>query len=1644
MLTKRKTIKRIAVFLTVNMLLQVFMPTVSYALTSGPSQPEFSSFEPVATTNMVNAFTGDFTYNLPVLEVPGPHGSGYPISLSYHSGGIAEEESSWVGYGWSLNAGAINRSTRGFPDDYNGEPVTYHSKTPKNWTVTAGARAATEIFGNSNAINLSVSTSIRYNNYRGFGQSTNIGVTLAKGFVSLGYGLNDGDNSFSLQISPAALMEQPDKENKKVTKRMTDKQKKEAYDKNFKNNTLRTVANNGNLSLLGSSYGILSLGEGEKPSMVPAYSGKAYNVSVRLEANGAPVPIGPFGSVYGSYSEQENVPSTTTNAFGYMYSARATKDGMMDYHVEKESNYNKRDKFLGVPFNDADIFMAAGEGISGSFRMYQKNLGYFGPRNLENDPIEILSVDPQVHLGTAPGVGASIGVGNQKLSIGDWDREVGEFYLPTNTDVDEPVFFRFNGDPGGSWGDHIVDAPERARPGNTPEIGGFNYDISAGERSGRSSYIGYNTNADMKRKTGDVYYKAYSKTHSLIEDVNRPDNAIGEFAVTNESGNQYVYALPVKNRNEKSFSYGVGGAQPGDIEENYIIKHKNDEVLQGTETNGEYASSYLLTQITTPDYVDLHQDGPTPDDFGGYTKFNYDKQYGEGETSWYKWRNPYYGLMYQRGSLSDKKDDIGAVSHGEKEVYYLSSIETKTHIAVFDTDSKARDGDGFAANTSESAAIDGNGDLTNGLKRLNRILLFPRSALKSGAVVPYVESDFEGNPIKTVHLKYADQGEELMVGAPNNVSGRGKLTLQKVYFEYNGITTTRIRPYIFGYEYPSGLYPSKYSDLDNYANGLEENPPYSVHNSDAWGYYQKDGAMLHDDMKTWVNQSYVDREFEDSTDPANDPDKLFDPAVWNLKTITLPSGGQIHVQYEADDYNYVQDQEAHIMMPLVDEGDGHTFRLDHTEVGLKASHLDDLVAMIKRRYENTDKKIYFKFLYRLKGEGEVNLDKCNIEYITGYADVTNVVKQNGYVHITLDNNDSMPDEVCQDFVQHNRLGMLNGNDDCNVEDVGLNNKASARDLVMNLLNYGEARLNPASLCKVKSPELSYFRVPTPAPKRGGGLRVKRLMTFAHSMDGGLTPNELYGNEYIYKTISDDGRLISSGVATNEPSAMREENILIDFIKRKGQKPLNRIIYGKDKKQSEGPIGESILPGPSVGYSKVITKNIHDGFTTTGYNVSEFHTAKDYPIRVEMTGIDNSRRKHDIIFTVVYNEFTDHQYATQGFSFILNNMHGQPERSATYPGHYVDLETTNITTPVTEQITEYYEPGEEVPMVKDMYGDVEWKRPGREVDVTFAQKKVEESMFDASVEVDFTLGIYVFFVIPFATAWPTVTETDGKLYTHTTTKVINYPAYQKRTRVYQDGIYHTTENVAFNEYNGQPVSVKNYDEFNGAYLAQQVPATWEYDNFKPIAQNERKVVKGSFDFDGTRLTLSDVCDLGSFVEGDLLQLNDARSFYHVKGIDYATRSLSLIPSFTNTSTPGTVTQLEVLRSGNNNQLTTSVGEITFHDVEGFISPVDQEFELPRIDETNRYDSETGGFAEALEGALSSGEGVFTLAGPFDNVDMTGFAGLIGDACVADLSNVSIQQVGGQVIDDGISLRVQIMAFSIACDSGLERFAAEGWE
>src|ERR1700748_1872279 len=145
---------------------QLILPaTRSFALTTGPSQPEVQSFEPVGTTQMVDLFSGDFTYNIPLMDI-----EGYPVNIAYHSGANIEQEASWVSLGWIINPGDIGRNVRGMPDDFSGDTLVkkLHIKDENTYSFRAGVQFGLELLGYA-PVQLPIGLTVAYNNYRGMG-----------------------------------------------------------------------------------------------------------------------------------------------------------------------------------------------------------------------------------------------------------------------------------------------------------------------------------------------------------------------------------------------------------------------------------------------------------------------------------------------------------------------------------------------------------------------------------------------------------------------------------------------------------------------------------------------------------------------------------------------------------------------------------------------------------------------------------------------------------------------------------------------------------------------------------------------------------------------------------------------------------------------------------------------------------------------------------------------------------------------------------------------------------------------------------------------------------------------------------------------------------------------------------------------------------------------------------------------------------------------------------------------------------------------------------------------------------------------------------------------------------------------------------
>jgi len=879
---------------------------------------------------------------------------------------------------------------------------------------------------------------------------------------------------------------------------------------------------------------------------------------------------------------------------------------------------------------------------------------------------------------------------------------------------------------------------------------------------------------------------------------------------------------------------------------------------------------------------------------------------------------------------------MGSYTSGYKEIYYLKSITTKTHKAEFILSTDHRLDALDAAHDNDVAANSKSAQGTNELKYLTEVALY--------ALGQDGESD---QLIQRTYFKY---DYSLCNHTPNS-KDTGKLTLKKLWTEYADVHPYKVSSYEFTYGYPAdGTYPSKYADLDNYGNYTPEqqNPDYDEYSVDAWGYYQNSGEDQFKKYSSSIKQK------EDST---------FDPAAYHLKKIELPSGGEIHIQYEQDDYAYVQDRPAMVMVPIKKieaasagiEGDANDYYfLDLGAVGVDVTNESLLEAIrdeIEKAFTGTAAdRIYFKFLYDLTGTGD---ELCHPEYFEGYASVEDVKVEDNSVTIKFNkgSGDIVPRTICKEYYNTHWLSGL-GINNCTFENIDLDGDAT--EVIYNLLDAVTELgvyldVNALGNCVSIDDTLSYLRVPIGNSKKGGGVRVKRLLTW----DDGLEANDavLYGQEYMYK----DENSISTGVALNEPGTLGGENALVSFLDRSDDYNfIEKRLRGGDKdlQQYKGPIGEGILPGESVGYSKVITKNIHSGKTNPGFSQTEFYTAKDFPFDGYLPSVsasavdftDISEEKDLYFFTVVLSsQMISSIWASQGYRFILNDMHGKLKQASTYQGDYDNILDVTQRALSTQQTYTYSEPGEAL-TVMDNWGKYEDVQLGKEMEVIFDSRTISDLTLDGSLEVDAN----VLLVPPIVVAAPTFqlyTKFNySQLSTHITNKIIKYPSVLKSVTSFKDGVYSTIDNLVFDKYTGDPIIRKSFDSYDtldlqrdtdhaGYYFNYQVPSTYYYDAMGPKYKTDRMVFtsngslnitkikdpSGSYylEFDG-----DDACTAASFfTPGDWLALSDCNGVevYYADTLVQNKLIIEPHPNFAYSKDTCKSLTVEIIRTARSNQL-----------------------------------------------------------------------------------------------------------------------------
>jgi len=1574
---------------------------------------------------MVNLFDGSFTYNIPLLDIP----NGYPITLSYHSSEINTEAlASWVGLGWTLNPGAINRIKRGFPDEFKGEAVTYHTRMPPNWTATAYLGGGVELFGGElYETGLSLGNSIRYNNYKGVGRALHGGVSLA-GTANMNFTYSEGRFGFSGSLNPIGFLQRMNKKSSDNKEEDPDKQKWEKMSEQEKEAWISKKAYEKLVEpkkgMTGSTFSFSTETPRSFPVPSEEYSGIGLHMKFDLGINFLPLPIDPELSLSGSFVQQNYSEKKDSLAYGYLNMENADTAGIMDYRVENEKSYEKRDRILGIPLPNNDVFTLTGEAMGGSFRAYRSEFGHYTKPYSSS---ETITADIGADLNLASIVtpvgtsnleytlGGNIGGDHSEINIGNWDLDyrgdANSYKFVDETSFsgksDEKFVVRYSGDLTGNFNqtgnnDQAVRADLDSGLLNASIVikqdefalndSGF-HDGKMTQRNLRSSYIGMNFNQDFDLlANNDVRYKVYQRNlwikdersdswvdYNVSRSTHYGANSIGEVYTFNSDGATYVYGLPIYTRNEKQLQFSLK-KEEYTLDEGLIargVSNNLDSTAErkfGYESDTPYSTQLLLTQITSSDYIDRTFNGLTPDDFGSYTRFNYTRIAGGETYEWYKYRSPYDGLSFGYGSLSDPSDDMGSFVYGEKELYYLHSIASKTHVAIFTLEDRDDGLSSSAQSSSLNHIINPSGGGGIRLKKLTRIDLYSLEDCNEIGESPSMAGVYEPKngaaPINTVRFEYDYSLSNNISNSIGTGDNKGKLKLKKVWFEYEGKFTSKISPYIFDYDYPNVNYPPPYSSFQDYGSGLNQNPDYSVLNTDRWGNYRD-----FNDLKTKFGDlaqfyPYLDQ----------NPSTSFDPAAWVLKRIILPSGGEIHIQYQQNDNQYVQNKRAMLMVPLSSsttssEGNiSKKYIIDISKIGLSpptitSDIVDDLFKPMNGNKE--ENRLYFNFLYSLVGNEVPNYQSINSEYIEGFARISCYgIDQNNNVFFVFGKDSSacndpnnlhsrliehesefnareMPKKVCEDFYNFNRQGKITHDSNA------LNPENDGESLMRTTISVAMQAAGLADKCMHIKPEMSYVRlqVPYTMAKRGGGVRVKRLLMYDSGAETTGLPS-LFGNEYIYKTPLDpnnpESPLISSGVATNEPATGRRESPLVYPIDKESQSGIQAILYGEDIYGNEAPLGESLLPSPSIGYSRVTVSNIHKGKTSTGYEVYEFNTCKDFPFQTKFTTVD---RRLDVPYGVgggagyggvglsgSYSRVAPH--LTQGYAFIANNMHGQPKSIQKY------AQGSNL--PVLEEIYEYYRPGSSVDVMDENF-NVSSSVVGKVSELLAGMNQVDELTVGGSFGLDFTFPIWVTWPMPFPYPIPGVilsglnlgfNYNESILRTHVTTKIINYSALLKKVIRINDGVRNITENLVFDRYTGIPAVVQSYDDFDNKYINQEFKASWKYPNMRAKAFNERMTAgRGiSGKFQPCEIKLDNLGELNKFIAGDLIKLHnfsqcpDKNVLYHIERVD-ADR-LCIVKSALSEceidwGRGHDFLSVEIIRSGYTNQMNTSMGNLVMH-------------------------------------------------------------------------------------------------------------------
>ena len=1321
MLTSTK-LAPVSLPLAMLILIQSLLVRPLYALSGGPIQPEFSQAATISANGLVDPFTGNFRYSIPLMEI-----GSLPLELSYASDSKMEDEASWVGLGWSLNPGAITRQVRGIPDDFNGDKILRQGSIRKSVTTSITPGQDVELFG---AFGLSSSLTFNYNNYTGFSFSRNLSPSLnPMGAVQAIKDIGSQTPSTN-ETNP----EQRDDTKKRKIKPYAEL----AQEIKFKSSISASINSRSGLDYLSfgasqgpfriAQYGIQFGGFSYTPvaDFPRQTNAKSWNFKVGSKPG---LPFAANITLQGQRLEQEYAASIISqNAYGYMYLEGARKDprSIMDYNVEKSGLLMQQAPRLPMPFGTPDGFFVSGGGMAGQIEIKRNDVGMFRPPLTESNS-RMQGTGGDVALGADFHVGANYNYTKITSRRNGWSSLAStlgpDFGFASNDGLRETVHMRFTGEMNVGLGEQRYAALGSDLPLYVPihkpsvsrtvtladEIWtGLDRDEARHSRGDRTnitdpfksvllsdaisqqrrfrkhvvSYLDAQTAAFAAFERPITTYEPATtetgaKPSKLVpKSIRRTDGErlahhLSEIRITADGGHRYIYGLPAYNLLKKEVTFSASAVAIKDASrldqgsQNYGTvsytaqdvsprnKNGHDHFFDGVTTPA-YVTANLLTAILSPDYVDRTGNGPTPDDLGNYTHVGYTHAQKAG------WRSPAIAgrASYYEGNQADPGDDKGSYTYGEKEVYYVHHIDSKTHRAIF-----------YTSDRVDALPVTENGNHNSSqarLQKLDSIRLFSFAELNK-----YKE---EALPLKTVHLTYYSGDQSISGNLPNALTmpsssiRSGKLTLRSVALTYRDNYRGLENPYLFNYQADN-------NDINYQANMV-----------DRWGN-QRPAVPGYPGPQRFPYAIQGEAKIEPYC------------AIGNLSEITLPSGGKLSVIYEPDDYAYVQEKRSARMFKLagIESGSAsatgklYDGRIPHTNLLVDVDKVvlneDNSINTQKTKelYFEDVKQLFFDVKMYLKSNLGGSTSERYANRVKGFATfhanrITVAESGSGYrLTIPLKSVDrsgqaqsdpkgnfhpftyaglSLIDAQIPNLIYNMRNRGGEGIEASEMLDILQNSGGVFR----NYFNAGRKRMD----CRIIDIDESFVRLAEPTyAKWGDGTRVQKISVDDRWLKGQIDDaNHQYTQLYDYTTSGPHAKRISSGVAANEPMIGSQANLNVNTE----DVSQDRALAPDALQRIEGPVGFQFYPGPTVGYSEVtITTELPEAYQQSrpGKTVYEFYTAKDFPVIGRTTAVSSKRVRPlpniGMFVSVVENKLG----LSQGYSIEVNDMHGKQKAVKEY-------------------------------------------------------------------------------------------------------------------------------------------------------------------------------------------------------------------------------------------------------------------------------------------------------------------------------------------------------------------------------------------